>query len=111
RDEVNRYRALYAEELLREERGELSNLEQQVAKSLAEGDLISENIEKDYDISRSIGERASDDLANFGGSWNFLILFALGLAVWIVVNVAGAVTFDPYPFILLNLILSSIAAV
>jgi uncharacterized membrane protein len=111
RDEVNRYRALYAEELLREERGELSNLEQQVARSLAEGDLISENIEKDYDISRSIGERASDDLANFGGSWNFLIMFALGLAVWIVVNVAGASSFDPYPFILLNLILSCIAAV
>jgi uncharacterized membrane protein len=111
RPEVNRYRAAYVEELLRTERGELSNLEQQVARSLAEGDLISENIEKDYGAQRSLAERASDDLANFGGSWWFLIFFALVLGFWILVNVASAKGFDPYPFILLNLILSCIAAI
>lgn len=111
REEANRYRAAYVEELLRTERGELSHLEQQVARSLAEGDLISANIEKDYSVRRTLAERASDDLANFGGSWRFLIIFLLGLGFWILVNVAGAKSFDPYPFILLNLILSCIAAV
>jgi uncharacterized membrane protein len=111
RQEVDRYRANYVEELLRTERGELSNLEQQVARSLAEGDLISANIEKDYSVRRTLAERASDDLANFGGSWRFLIFFVLGLGFWILVNVAGANSFDPYPFILLNLILSCIAAI
>lgn len=111
REEANRYRAAYVEELLRAERGELSHLEQQVARSLAEGDLISANIETDYSARRSIAERASDDLANFGGSWRFLIFFVLGLGFWIVVNVASLNSFDPYPFILLNLILSCIAAI
>ncbi len=111
RPEINRYRAAYAEELLRTERGELSHLEQQVARSLAEGELISANIEKEYSARRSIAERASDDLANFGGSWAFLLFFGLSLGFWILVNVASAKSFDPYPFILLNLILSCIAAI
>ena len=111
RQEANRYRTAYVEELLIAERGELSNLEQQVARSLVEGELISANIEKDYATRRNFSERASDNLANFGGSWLFLIFFALGLIVWILFNMAGPDRFDPYPFILLNLILSCIAAV
>ena len=74
RQEASRYRTAYVEELLRAERGELSHLEQQVAQ----GDLISANIEKDYGARRTLAERVSDDLANFGGSWRFLIFFALG---------------------------------
>jgi uncharacterized membrane protein len=111
REEANRYRTVYVEELLVAERGELSNLEQQVARSLVEGELISENIEKDYATRRSFAERASDNLANFGGSWLFLFFFALGMIVWILLNISGPERFDPYPFILLNLLLSCIAAV
>jgi uncharacterized membrane protein len=111
REEANRYRTAYVEELLVTERGELSSLEQQVARSLVEGELISANIEKDYAKRRSFSERASDNLANFGGSWLFLILFGLGLIFWILLNVAGPGHFDPYPFILLNLLLSCVAAV
>jgi uncharacterized membrane protein len=111
RREANRYRTAYVEELLIAERGELSNLEEQVARSLVEGELISANIEKDYAARRSFPERASDNLANFGGSWLFLIFFALGLMFWILLNIAGPDHFDPYPFILLNLLLSCIAAV
>ncbi|WP_246737599.1 DUF1003 domain-containing protein [Nordella sp. HKS 07] len=111
RQEVNRHCTVYVEELLRAERGELSEFEQQVARSLTEGDLISANIEEDYGAQRTLAERASDDLASFGGSWRFLIFFALGLGFWILANIAGAKSFDPYPFILLNLILSCIAAI
>lgn len=111
RQEVNRYRSAYVEDLLRAERGELSTLEKQVARSLAEGDLITTDIETGFSIRRTLAERASDDLASFGGSWRFLIFFMFSLGIWILVNVLGTRSFDPYPFILLNLVLSCIAAV
>ncbi len=111
RQEANRYRTTYVEELLLAERGELSHLEQQVAKSLVEGELISANIERDYATRLTFAERASDNLANFGGSWLFLIFFALCLSIWVVLNIADQSPFDPYPFILLNLLLSCVAAI
>jgi uncharacterized membrane protein len=111
RGEIDRYRAAYVEELLRTERGELSDLDRQVAQSLARGELISENLETGPDMRRSLGERASDVLAAFGGSWSFLIVFAACMTGWIALNSRSAAAFDPYPFILLNLVLSCIAAV
>ena len=111
RREADRFRILYVQELLKEERGELSELDQQVARSLAEGELISENIEREFETRRSIGERMSDALATFGSSWTFLIAFGFILAIWIVINARSTAPFDPYPFILLNLILSCIAAI
>ncbi len=107
---VNRYRTQYVEELLRQERGELSELDSQVARSLAEGEVISTNVEAEFAGRRTLGEKLSDGLATFGGSWGFLGAFAAFMAVWIVVNRGGA-GFDPFPFILLNLILSCIAAI
>lgn len=60
---------------------------------------------------RTFGERSSDGLANWAGSWTFIIGFLLFLAVWMAVNVYGWInSWDPYPFILLNLVLSCIAA-
>jgi uncharacterized membrane protein len=112
RSAANRYRMLYVEELLRQERGELTKLDKEVARSLAEGIMVSANVEESYDENRTLGEHLSDGLATFGGSWPFLICFGLGLAVWILVNaIRGVQAFDPYPYILLNLILSCIAAV
>lgn len=111
--ETGRYRTRFAEELLLQERGELSDLDRRVAESLAYHDTVAENIEEEYEDSRTLGERLSDDLAAFGGSWAFLISFALFLAVWMAINIymGEKQAFDVYPFILLNLILSTIAAI
>ncbi|WP_201864431.1 DUF1003 domain-containing protein [Microvirga soli] len=109
---VDQYRLLYVEELLRQERGELSRLDKEVARSLAEGSMVTANVEESFDEKRTLGERLSDGLATFGGSWPFLITFGLGLAAWILTNaMRGSQAFDPYPYILLNLVLSCIAAV
>ena len=111
RAEIDRYRGAYVEELLRTERGELSELDHQVAESLAKGALISEDLETGQQYLRTFGERASDTLASFGGSWSFLIVFAVCMTAWIAVNQRVTNAFDPYPFILLNLVLSCIAAI
>lgn len=112
REAVNQYRLLYVEELLCQERGELSKLDKEVAHSLAAGLPVTANVEENYDEGRTLGERLADGLAAFGGSWPFLIFFALGLGVWIIINAArGPSAFDPYPYILLNLLLSCLAAV
>ncbi|RDI61132.1 DUF1003 domain-containing protein [Microvirga subterranea] len=112
RSAIDQYRMLYVEELLREERGELSQLDKDVARSLAEGVTVSTNPEENYDEIRTFGQKVSDGLAAFGGSWSFLIMFAAGLATWILINnLQNEGAFDPYPYILLNLILSCVAAI
>ena len=113
RDELARYRMRYMEELLQQEHGEFSELDRQVVESIARQDTISENSEEEFDELRTLGERLSDNLAAFGGSWWFLISFSGVLLVWVSINLFEGATkaFDPYPFILLNLVLSCIAAV
>ena len=110
--ELGRYRTIYVEELLRAEHGDLTLLDEQVAKSLATHQTLAENIEAEFDVERTFGEKLSDHIANFGGSWTFIISFFVGLMIWIVFNQAlsESVRFDPYPYILLNLILSCVAA-
>ena len=110
RNVVNRYRRKYVGELLRQERGESTDLDHQVAQSLASGVLISEQLDS-RSKQRSFGESASDALALLGGSWTFLLVFPGCMAVWIIANVQTQSGFDPYPFILLNLVLSCLAAV
>ena len=110
--EIGRYRSLYVQDLLKAESGEMSAIDRQVADSLAEQATLSENIEEGYDEKRTLGEHLSDLLAKFGGSWTFLIFFAVFLALWMLFNSwRNAAPFDPYPYILLNLILSTIAAI
>ncbi len=111
--ELARYRTRYVEGILREEHGEYSDLDREVAESIARQETIAENTEDDFEEHRTLGERLSDNLARFGGSWAFLISFALVLVVWMAINAAigHAKAFDPYPFILLNLVLSCLAAV
>jgi len=113
RAEVARYRALYVEELLQAEHGEFTQLDRQVAESIAKHDTIAENVEAEFEDRRTLGERLSDHLTSFGGSWTFIILFAVWLATWVLFNQAapGNDRFDPYPYILLNLILSCLAAI
>jgi uncharacterized membrane protein len=110
-DEIAAYRSRYVNTLLASERGELTELERQVAESLASSELISSNTEDDIERDRTFGQRLADSVASFGGSWRFLISFGVFIAVWMVINLVGAASFDPYPFILLNLALSCLAAV
>ena len=111
--ELARYRTRYVEEILREEHGEYSDLDREVAESIARQETIAENIEDDFAEHRTLGEKLSDGLAKFGGSWSFLISFGFVLLVWMAINalMGDARAFDPYPFILLNLVLSCIAAI
>ncbi len=112
RSAVDKYRGDFIAGLLRNERGELSVLESEVVESLQTHDTLTENIEEDYDDKRSFADRVADTVASFGGSWTFILSFFGFLAAWMALNVflgmSGA--FDPYPFILLNLILSTLAA-
>jgi len=111
--DLNKFRYGYFSSILEAEKGELSELEKGVVDSLAEHEIISSHIDKEYDSALSFGERLSDNLAAFGGSWKFLVIFACILFVWILINSAqmSIRPFDPYPYILLNLILSCLAAV
>ena len=112
RHEVAKLRERHLRDLLAEERGELSALESEVARSIAAADTISTDVAADYAEARTLGERLSDGLAGFGGSWTFILIFAAVLIVWMALNVAAASrAFDPYPFILLNLVLSCLAAI
>ncbi|KAF5057566.1 hypothetical protein DSECCO2_355360 [anaerobic digester metagenome] len=110
-EELNAYRDRYLVEMLEEEKGELTRLEEDVLRSLREQELLSSNINEEYSESLTMGERLADRLADFGGSWKFIIIFTGTLVAWICWNAyQAAQAFDPYPFILLNLVLSCLAA-
>ena len=113
RSDLSDYRTRYVHSLLESEKGELSELEQEVLERLQNQELISANIDTAFEQRWSFGERLADRLAAFGGSWSFLLLFGLFLLLWIVMNslVLFWRPFDPYPYILLNLILSCLAAI
>jgi uncharacterized membrane protein len=110
--DLNRFRDEYVKEVLARGKGEVSSLEKDVMKSLQEHEILSRNVNVEFDRKLTLGERMADGLANSAGSWRFIIIFMLVLAAWIVVNAVVLIQkpFDPYPFILLNLILSCIAA-
>jgi uncharacterized membrane protein len=112
RDHLIAYRTRYVEEMLARERGEISALERQVVESLAREETVSEDTERSWLDARTFGERLADRVAEFGGSWTFIVSFFAVLAVWMAFNIwAAANKFDPYPFILLNLMLSCLAAI
>jgi uncharacterized membrane protein len=111
--DLNRFRAEYVKEVLVTEKGELSALEKKVMDSLKEEELLSKNINAEFAGRRSLGERMADRLAEYAGSWRFITIFFGVLAVWIMLNSFLLIfrPFDPYPFILLNLVLSCLAAI
>ncbi|HEY9048731.1 MAG TPA: DUF1003 domain-containing protein [Ohtaekwangia sp.] len=112
-EELMKYRKKFMEHLLRSEGKELSKLEKDVLRSVNENELLVSNIEPTIDSKLSFGDRLADRIATFGGSWTFIIAFFSFLILWMIVNIFILVTrpFDPYPFILLNLILSCLAAI
>lgn len=107
------FRGKYVQSLLESEKGELTSLEQDVLRSLREHDLLSSNVDAELEQEWTLGERLADKIATFGGSWSFLIIFGVFLAFWIVLNSLVLLwrPVDPYPFILLNLVLSCLAAI
>lgn len=111
--DLARYRRKYVEDLLEAERGELSDLEKQVLDTLHTGGIVSQNPEQLIDERITFGERLADRVASFGGSWTFIISFGVVVTVWMLLNITGWLfrPFDLYPFILLNLALSCIAAI
>lgn len=112
-EELNQLRRQYLTQLLEEEKGELAALDKDVIAAINNNAILSENIEPEIDSKLSIGQKTADRIAEFGGSWTFIISFFLFLIIWMMVNIwwLSSKAFDPYPFILLNLILSCIAAI
>ena len=110
RSDVQKYRVLMLREMLERERGGVGSLEQAVLERLEQNQLVAENVELRQ--PPPLGARLADRVATFGGSWPFLGLFFGVLLGWMGLNVALlARPFDPYPFILLNLVLSCLAAI
>ncbi len=112
-DDLNRFRLQYVQDLLASEKGELTALDHEVIESLHRHELLSSNINLEFEEKLRFGEKLADQIAEFGGSWKFIIFFGMVLAVWIGINTVALLgrAFDPYPFILLNLMLSCLAAI
>ena len=105
--------ARLARQLLELDEGELKPREKAVIERAAKRLAISRNIDVDYERRATFGQRLADRVAEVGGSWSFLIGFATVMLVWVILNsvILASRAFDPYPFILLNLMLSLLAAV
>lgn len=110
--ELNVFRERYISEYLAKQVGELSDLEKRVVAAIKEKKILSEDEDDESVQNLSLGQRIADKVASFGGSWTFIICFGGFLLLWMLINVFWLTNqaFDPYPFILLNLILSTIAA-
>jgi uncharacterized membrane protein len=111
-DDLGKFRRDYVKEVLQDEVGELSALDQEVVESLQQHEILSSDISKQFEKELTFGERLSDSIAAFGGSWTFIIFFSVVLLVWIGLNsfILANRAFDPYPYILMNLVLSALAA-
>lgn len=99
----------------RTEYDQLGEREKKVAHHLAERIHIARNVAQDFSEQMTFGQRLADKVAAFGGSWTFISIFAVVLVIWVLLNSFVLITyresFDPYPYILLNLFLSMLAAI
>ncbi len=112
REELNKYRVMYARNMFIDNEREMSKLDEKILQSVQNHDIISQNPDELVDNNLTFGQRLADKIATFGGSWRFIITFGVIIFVWILINsfFIGKAQFDPYPFILLNLVLSCLAA-
>ena len=92
----------------------LSEREHRVLHSFAKRLHISRNTNRQFDERLTFGQRLADRVASFGGSWTFILIFGGILFFWVILNsfilIRRGDAFDPYPYILLNLFLSMLAA-
>jgi uncharacterized membrane protein len=111
-EELNEYRERYIEHFLTKQIGDLDDLDKTVLDSLKDKTLLTDKLDGSELPDMTLGQRVADRVATFGGSWTFIISFGVFLAIWIAFNAFWLANkgFDPYPFILLNLILSCLAA-
>ncbi|KAA1192568.1 DUF1003 domain-containing protein [Pseudohalioglobus sediminis] len=110
---MKKYFENLARALLGQPYGDLQPAEQKVIDSIAEHTTVAENVNTTFSDSLSVGQRLADMVARFGGSWKFIGLFFAFIVIWILINTHWLITgtaFDPYPYILLNLGLSTLAA-
>jgi len=110
---LKKFRQEYIESVLATERGELSKLDREVVKSMIHNETLSRNINSQFEKKLTFGDRIADKVAEFGGSWRFIGIFALIILIWIVANTIILLNkpYDPYPFLLLNIMLSCLAAI
>ncbi|MFL6209670.1 MAG: DUF1003 domain-containing protein [Pyrinomonadaceae bacterium] len=103
-----------AKTFLRREWDKLNERERYVIERLVARTHVSRNTNREFYDERTYGQRLADKIASFGGSWTFIIIFAAVLLLWVVLNsyilARRGSAFDPYPYILLNLFLSMLAA-
>ena len=111
--DLTHYRSEYVRTLLASEKGEVTSLEEEVLTSIRQHELLTTNVDAEFEQEWTFGERLADHIAAFGGSWAFLICFGGFLVLWIGMNSVVLLLrpVDPYPFILLNLVLSCLAAI
>ncbi|WP_164111867.1 MULTISPECIES: DUF1003 domain-containing protein [Sphingobacterium] len=112
-DELNHYRRLYVTSLISQEKGELAVIDIDVMNAIRNNSILSEDIQEELESQLTIGQKLADRVAGFGGSWIFIIAFFLFIVLWMIVNIVilKSQPFDPFPFILLNLLLSCLAAI
>lgn len=111
--EFDKIRKSYLLHIVAMEEDDISLAQQQVVDAITGNKIMSEDVEPMIENQLTVGQRAADNIAEFGGSWKFIISFFSILIAWIILNVIflSKQPFDPYPFILLNLILSCLAAI
>ncbi|HWL72028.1 MAG TPA: DUF1003 domain-containing protein [Geminicoccus sp.] len=113
RTDLDHYRAAHVRRLIQEQVGETAQFDELMLDRLSRRALIAEPVDAEIDRNVSFGQRLADRVASFGGSWFFIGMFALLLVLWMALNsyLLRQAAFDPYPYILLNLILSCLAAI
>src|SRR5204863_9089913 len=111
-EDLGKFRRDYVTEDCEDEHGELTALDNDVVESLQAHEILSSDISKQFEKKLTFGEQLSDTIAAFGGSWTFIIFFSVVLLLWVVINslVLLSRAFDRFPYILMNLVLSSLAA-
>jgi uncharacterized membrane protein len=109
---LNRFRMDYVRDVMEEEKDECASLKKNDNRGVKEGDHLPENDYVEYEKELTFGEHLSDSIAGFAGSWSFIAVFAGLLFLWVALNTYVLLSrpFDPYPFILLNLVLSVLTA-
>ncbi len=110
-ESLNQYRQRYIEQIVNSDNDETTALEKQIIKSLTDHEIISNQLLDEEHITLTFGQKLSDKIALFGGSWTFILSFFFFLLSWMVINSLVKNGFDTYPFIFLNLILSCLAAI
>jgi uncharacterized membrane protein len=112
-EELNRNRRLYLTSLIITQKKMIGSFDKDVLDAIGNDTILSENIERRREANITFGQKLADNIATFGGSWKFIISFFIFILGWIVLNILppGPRAFDAYPFILLNLILSCLAAI